>query len=115
MNWGGLMSLKLDCVIEGDCVERMNALPEGCADLIFADPPYNMQLRGELRRPGQSKVDADDDHRDQFGSFSDYDRFTRVWLTAAMRCLMDYVALCVFGSFHNIFRVGATLQDLGFL
>ena len=61
--------LKLDQVIEGDCVERMKALPEGCADLVFADPPYNMQLRGELRRPDQSKVDAVDDHWDQFSSF----------------------------------------------
>ena len=73
--------LKLDQVIEGDCVARMNALPEGCADLVFADPPYNLQLRGELRRPDQSKVDAVDDHWDQFGSFADYDRFTRDWLT----------------------------------
>ena len=69
-----MASLKLDCVIEGDCVERMKALPEGFADLIFADPPYNMQLRGELRRPDQSKVDAVDDHWDQFGSFAEYDR-----------------------------------------
>jgi modification methylase len=108
------MSLKLDCVIEGDCVERMKALPEGCADLVFADPPYNMQLRGELRRPDQSKVDAVDDHWDQFGSFSDYDRFTRDWLTAARRCLKDSGSLWVIGSYHNIFRVGAILQDLGF-
>ena len=64
----------------------MNALPEGCADLVFADPPYNMQLRGELRRPDHSKVDAVDDHWDQFSSFADYDRFTRDWLTAARRC-----------------------------
>ena len=73
-------------MIEGDCVERMLALPEACADLVFADPPYNMQLRGELRRPDQSKVDAVDDHWDQFGSFADYDRFTREWLSAARHC-----------------------------
>jgi modification methylase len=109
-----MASLKLDCVIEGDCVERMNALPEGCADLIFADPPYNMQLRGELRRPDQSKVDAVDDHWDQFGSFGEYDRFTRAWLTAARRVLKDNGAMWVIGSYHNIFRVGAALQDLGF-
>jgi modification methylase len=109
-----MSTLKLDQVIEGDCVERMLALPEGCADLVFADPPYNMQLRGELRRPDQSKVDAVDDHWDQFGSFSDYDRFTRDWLTAARRCLKDTGSLWVIGSYHNIFRVGATLQDLGF-
>ncbi len=109
-----MASLKLDCVIEGDCVERMKALPDGCADLIFADPPYNMQLRGELRRPDQSKVDAVDDHWDQFSSFSEYDRFTREWLAQARRCLKDNGALWVIGSYHNIFRVGATLQDLGF-
>src|SRR5579872_4952808 len=109
-----MASLKLDSVIEGDCVERMKALPEGFADLIFADPPYNMQLRGELRRPDQSKVDAVDDHWDQFGSFSEYDRFTREWLAAAKRCLKDNGALWVIGSYHNIFRVGAILQDLGF-
>jgi modification methylase len=109
-----MASLKLDCVIEGDCVERMKTLPPGCADLIFADPPYNMQLRGELRRPDQSKVDAVDDHWDQFGSFSDYDRFTREWLAAARHCLKDNGALWVIGSYHNIYRVGAILQDLGF-
>ena len=108
------MALKLDQVIEGDCVERMKALPEGCADLIFADPPYNMQLKGELHRPDQSKVDAVDDHWDQFSSFSEYDRFTRDWLTAARRCLKDNGGLWVIGSYHNIFRVGAILQDLGF-
>ena len=92
----------------------MKALPEGCADLVFADPPYNMQLRGELRRPDQSKVDAVDDHWDQFSSFEVYDRFTREWLTAARRCLKDTGSLWVIGSYHNIFRVGAALQDLGF-
>src|SRR5215475_4910439 len=106
--------LKLDQVIEGDCIERMRALPEGCADLVFADPPYNMQLRGELRRPDQSKVDAVDDHWDQFSSFEAYDRFTREWLMAARRCLKDTGTLWVIGSYHNIYRVGATLQDLGF-
>ena len=109
-----MTSLKLDQVIEGDCVERMKALPEGCADLVFADPPYNMQLRGELHRPDQSKVDAVDDHWDQFSSFEAYDRFTRDWLTAARRCLKDTGSLWVIGSYHNIFRVGSILQDLGF-
>jgi modification methylase len=106
--------LKLDQIIEGDCVARMNALPEGCADLVFADPPYNMQLRGDLHRPDQSKVDAVDDHWDQFDSFADYDRFTQEWLTAARRVLKDTGSIWVIGSYHNIFRVGATLQDLGF-
>ena len=108
------MSLKLDQVIEGDCVERMRALPAGCADLVFADPPYNMQLRGELRRPDQSKVDAVDDHWDQIGSFAEYDKFTRDWLSAARHVLSDNGAIWVIGSYHNIFRVGAILQDLGF-
>jgi modification methylase len=107
-------AFKKDQVIEGDCIERMLALPEGCADLIFADPPYNLQLKGDLRRPDNSKVDAVDDHWDQFGSFAEYDRFTRDWLVAARRALSDSGTLWVIGSYHNIFRVGAILQDLGF-
>src|SRR5882757_3673792 len=109
-----MSSLKLDQIIEGDCVERMRALPAGCADLVFADPPYNMQLRGELHRPDQSKVDAVDDHWDQFSSFAAYDKFTRDWLGAARHVLSDNGAIWVIGSYHNIFRVGAILQDLGF-
>jgi modification methylase len=101
-------------VLEGDCVEVMRALPEACADLVFADPPYNLMLEGELRRPDNSKVDAVDDGWDQVGSFADYDRFTRDWLTAARRVLKPTGALWVIGSYHNIFRVGAILQDLGF-
>jgi modification methylase len=104
----------LDRVIEGDCVANMNALPEGCADLIFADPPYNLQLQGDLHRPNNSKVDAVDDHWDQFSSFAEYDRFTREWLIAARRVMKPEGALWVIGSYHNIFRVGAILQDLGF-
>ena len=104
----------VDRVIEGDCIETMRALPEGCADLIFADPPYNLQLANELRRPDNSKVDAVDDHWDQFGSFAEYDRFTKAWLTEAKRVLKENGALWVIGSYHNIFRVGAILQDLGF-
>ncbi len=108
------MKIKLDRVIEGDCVAEMAALPEGTADLIFADPPYNMQLRGELRRPDQSKVNAVDDHWDQIGDFAAYDRFTREWLVQARRALKDTGSIWVIGSYHNIFRVGAILQDLGF-
>jgi len=104
----------VDSVIVGDCVQAMNALPEACADLVFADPPYNLQLEGELRRPNNSKVDGVDDHWDRFSSFAEYDRFTREWLTAARRVLKDTGALWVIGSYHNIFRVGAILQDLGF-
>jgi len=112
----GTLELKdaADRVIEGDCVETMGRLPAGSVDLVFADPPYNLQLERELRRPDNSKVDAVDDHWDQFSSFAEYDRFTREWLTAARRVLKDSGALWVIGSYHNIFRVGAILQDLGF-
>ncbi|MDE2350438.1 MAG: site-specific DNA-methyltransferase, partial [Alphaproteobacteria bacterium] len=104
----------IDRVIEGDCVANMRALPEGCADLVFADPPYNLMLEGELRRPDNSKVGAVDDEWDQIGSFADYDRFTRDWLSAARQVLKPSGSLWVIGSYHNIFRVGAILQDLGF-
>jgi modification methylase len=104
----------VDRVIEGDCVAAMNALPAASVDLIFADPPYNLQLEGELRRPDNSKVDAVDDGWDQFASFAEYDRFTRDWLSAARHVLKDTGALWVIGSYHNIFRVGTILQDLGF-
>ena len=104
----------VDRVLEGDCIETMRALPDGCADIVFADPPYNLQLEGELRRPDNSKVDAVDDHWDQFASFAEYDRFTREWLTEAKRVLKPNGALWVIGSYHNIFRVGTILQDLGF-
>ena len=109
-----MTNLKLDVVIQGDCIQAMRDLPEGCADLVFADPPYNLQLKNELRRPDNSKVDAVDDNWDQFGSFAEYDKFTREWLAAAKRALKDTGALWVIGSYHNIFRVGTILQDLGF-
>jgi modification methylase len=101
-------------IIEGDCVAAMNSLPAGSADLVFADPPYNLQLEGELRRPDNSKVDAVDDGWDQFASLGEYDRFTRAWLGAARRVLKDDGAIWVIGSYHNIFRVGTIMQDLGF-
>ena len=103
-----------DCIIEGDCIAAMNALPACTADLVFADPPYNLQLEGDLRRPNNSKVDAVDDAWDQFDSLAEYDHFTREWLTAARRVLKDNGAIWVIGSYHNIFRVGAIMQDLGF-
>ncbi|HEX4859831.1 MAG TPA: DNA methyltransferase, partial [Rhizomicrobium sp.] len=96
-----MADLKLDDIIQGDCIEAMRALPAGSADLIFADPPYNLQLKNELRRPDNSRVDAVDDHWDQFGSFADYDRFTRDWLAAARRVLKDTGAIWVIGSYHN--------------
>ncbi|MCI4664682.1 MAG: site-specific DNA-methyltransferase [Neomegalonema sp.] len=92
----------------------MHKLPPKSVDLIFADPPYNLQLRGELRRPNDSVVDAVDQDWDRFSSFDAYDRFTRDWLSAARRVLKDDGALWVIGAYHNIFRVGSTLQDLGF-
>jgi modification methylase len=104
----------LDRIIEGDCITAMNDLEEASADLVFADPPYNLQLEGELRRPNNSKVDAVDDAWDQFASTAEYDRFTQAWLSAARRVLKDSGAIWVIGSYHNIFRVGAIMQDLGF-
>ncbi len=106
--------LPLDSILIGDCVERMDALPEASVDLIFADPPYNLQLETGLTRPDQSHVDAVDDDWDKFESFSHYDTFTRAWLKAAQRVLKPNGALWVIGSYHNIFRVGTALQDADF-
>ncbi|MEM9206977.1 MAG: site-specific DNA-methyltransferase [Pseudomonadota bacterium] len=106
--------LPLDSIIKGDCISALASLPAQSVDLIFADPPYNLQLQGELNRPDQSKVDAVSDAWDQFSSFSAYDAFTRAWLTAARRVLKPDGGLWVIGSYHNIFRVGSILQDLGF-
>lgn len=107
-------SLPLNQILDGDCIAMMNALPAGSIDLIFADPPYNLQLKGDLHRPDNSLVDAVDDHWDQFSSFAAYDKFTRDWLAAAKRLLKPNGAIWVIGSYHNIFRVGAALQDQGF-
>ncbi|MFP1631724.1 site-specific DNA-methyltransferase [Zhengella sp. ZM62] len=104
----------IDTILKGDCVAALDRLPEKSVDMIFADPPYNLQLEGALHRPDQSRVDAVDDHWDQFDSFQAYDAFTRAWLLAARRVLKPSGTLWVIGSYHNIFRVGATLQDLGF-
>jgi modification methylase len=107
-------ALPLNTVLAGDCIEAMNTLPEQSIDLVFADPPYNLQLKGELHRPDNSRVDAVDDAWDRFGSFEVYDRFTRDWLGAARRVLKPDGAIWVIGSYHNIFRVGAAIQDAGF-
>ncbi len=107
-------ALPLNTILSGDCVEAMNALPEASVDLVFADPPYNLQLKGELHRPDNSRVDAVDDEWDRFTGFEAYDMFTRAWLAAARRVLKPDGALWVIGSYHNIFRVGAAVQDLGF-
>ena len=107
-------SLPENQIVQGDCVNVMNNLPEASVDLIFADPPYNLQLAGELRRPNHSIVKGVEDAWDKFTDFKEYDRFTENWLTAARRVMKDDAALWVIGSYHNIFRVGTILQDLGF-
>jgi modification methylase len=101
-------------ILIGDCVAEMAKLPAASVDLVFADPPYNLQLQGDLKRPDDSRVDAVDDDWDQFSSFSAYDDFTRAWLTACRRLMKPSATLWVIGSYHNIFRVGAILQDLDF-
>jgi modification methylase len=106
--------LPLDSILVGDCIEQMNALPAESVDLIFADPPYNLQLSGDLHRPNNTKVDGVEEEWDKFESFATYDRFSHEWLSAARRVLKKDGAIWVIGSYHNIYRVGATLQDLDF-
>ncbi len=106
--------LPLDTIIEGDCIAEMARLPDKSVDVIFADPPYNLQLGGELFRPEGSRVDAVDDEWDKFESLAAYDDFTRDWLEQARRVLKDNGTIWVIGSYHNIFRVGALLQDADF-
>ena len=101
-------------VIVDDCLKAMRGLPEGSVDLIFADPPYNLQLASDLLRPNNTRVDGVDDEWDKFGSFADYDAFSRAWLGECRRILKPDGAIWVIGSYHNIFRLGAALQDLGF-
>jgi site-specific DNA-methyltransferase (adenine-specific) len=106
--------LPVNQIIQGDCVKVLNSLPENSIDLIFADPPYNLQLQQELWRPNMTKVDAVNDEWDQFGSFQDYDAFSRRWLAACRRALKPNGAIWVIGSYHNIYRVGTIMQDLGY-
>jgi modification methylase len=101
-------------IVLGDCVAEMAKLPADSVDLVFADPPYNLQLQGDLKRPDDSRVDAVDDHWDKFASFAAYDAFTRDWLAACRRVMKPNATIWVIGSYHNIFRVGAIMQDLGF-
>jgi modification methylase len=103
-----------DAIIVGDCIEELEQLPAASVDLVFADPPYNLQLEGALSRPDQSLVDAVDDDWDKFASFAEYDSFTRRWLAAVRRVMKPEATIFVIGSYHNIFRVGAIMQDLGF-
>src|SRR3712207_5343424 len=109
-----LPSLPLDDILIGDCIAALQKLPPESVDAVFADPPYNLQLEGALTRPDASLVDAVDDDWDKFASFAAYDAFTRAWLLACRRVMKKHATLWVIGSYHNIFRVGAALQDLEF-
>jgi site-specific DNA-methyltransferase (adenine-specific) len=109
-----LVSLPLNQVLQGDCIETLEHFPPESVDLIFADPPYNLQLHQELWRPNLTRVDGVDDDWDQFADFMAYDQFTKSWLTACRRVLKRTGTLWVIGSYHNIFRVGAIMQDLQF-
>jgi len=106
--------LPLDKIIQGNCIEVIKSLPEKSVDLIFADPPYNLQLRNDLYRPNMTKVDAVKDGWDKFDSFAAYDTFTREWLSASQHVLKDTGTIWVIGTYHNIYRVGSIMQDLGF-
>ncbi len=106
--------IALDTILIDDCVAAMAGLPDCCVDMVFADPPYNLQLGGDLFRPEGGRVDAVDNDWDKFDTFAAYDAFTAAWLREARRILKPNGTLWVIGSYHNIFRVGATLQDAGF-
>lgn len=107
-------TLPLGRILDGDCIEAMRSLPDNSVDMVFADPPYNLQLGGDLARPDGSHVDAVTDEWDKFDSFAAYDAFTRAWLAEARRVLKPEGSIWVIGSYHNIFRVGAIMQDMGF-
>jgi site-specific DNA-methyltransferase (adenine-specific) len=106
--------LPLNQIIHDDCIETLWSLPENSVDLIFADPPYNLQLRNDLYRPNMTKVDAVNDRWDKFKGFAEYDTFTREWLSASRHVLKETGTIWVIGTYHNIYRVGSILQDLGF-
>ncbi|HRK19034.1 MAG TPA: site-specific DNA-methyltransferase [Hyphomicrobiaceae bacterium] len=110
----GTSAVEVNRVIAGDCIAGLKSLPDASVDLVFADPPYNLQLGGDLMRPNETRVDGVDHAWDKFASFSEYDAFSRAWLAECRRVLKPDGALWVIGSYHNIFRVGAALQDLGF-
>ncbi len=109
-----MSNLPLNTILPGDCIDVLKSLPENSVDLIFADPPYNLQLQNDLYRPNMTKVDAVDDGWDKFSDFNSYDNFTRQWLSASQRVLKETGTIWVIGSYHNIYRVGAIMQDLGF-
>ena len=106
--------LATDVIHRGDCIEVLKRLPDASVDMVFADPPYNLQLGGDLLRPDNSKVDAVDDDWDKFASFAEYDAFTRAWLGECRRVLKPEGSIWVIGSYHNVFRLGSAIQDLGF-
>ncbi len=106
--------LHIDTVIQGDCLDILPTLPEKSVDVIFADPPYNLQLSQELWRPNRTRVDGVDDAWDKFANFQEYDAYTRAWLSACRRVLKDRGTLWVIGTYHNIFRVGTAMMDLGY-
>ena len=108
------VGLPVNQILSGDCVEALQKLPEKSVDLIFADPPYNLQLKNELYRPNMTRVDGVDESWDRFEDFKAYDDFTRSWLSACRRVLKDSGAIWVIGTYHNIYRMGAVMQDLGF-
>ena len=107
-------TLPLNQILHGDCIEILKSLPQKSVDLIFADPPYNLQLRNDLYRPNMTKVDAVNDGWDKFSDFTEYDAFTRSWLSASQCVLKETGTIWVIGSYHNIYRVGAIMQDMGF-
>jgi len=107
-------AFRADRIIVGDCLEELAKLPAASVDLVFADPPYNLQLEGDLLRPNNTRVDGVDDDWDKFSDFAEYDRFCRAWLSECRRVLKRDGAIWVIGSYHNIFRLGAAMQDLGF-
>lgn len=104
----------LNKIHQGDCIELLKKVPDNSVDLIFADPPYNLQLNGELFRPNQTKVDAVTDTWDKFKSNEDYDKFTSLWTKECYRILKPTGSFWVIGTYHNIFRVGTILQNIGF-
>jgi DNA modification methylase len=109
-----VINLPRNQILPGNCIEVLSSLPENSVDLVFADPPYNLQLRNDLYRPNLTKVDAVNSTWDKFSSFEEYDTFTRAWLSGCRHVLKDTGTIWVIGSYHNIFRVGAIMQDLGF-
>ena len=109
-----MTALPLGKIVQGNCIDVMNDLPEQSVDLVFADPPYNLQLGGDLSRPDNSNVDGVTNDWDRFDTMDAYDLFTHEWMAAAKRILKPNGAIWVMGSYHNIFRVGGILQDQGF-